>query len=165
MSGPGTRPRIRWRPGRLPLHDADLVPWLFWPSAALGAAVVGYGLVRWSFWDSSVDVGTYLRWTVGLAVAHDLVLAPAVGLLGLALARLVRPPYRAPLQAGLIVAGVVTVFSVPFVRGWGRSANTSALPRNYAHGLLAVLAVIAVATGAALVRAWWLGRRRGDHGA
>lgn len=76
-------------------------------------------------------------WVVGLAVAHDLVVAPVV----LGVGRLVR---RWPSVAvGLLLSGVVVLFAFPFVRGYGRRADDpSALPRDYRAGLLVVLAVI-----------------------
>ncbi len=126
---------------------------LFWPAALLGAAVVAYGLLRWAPWDSrSIDIGTYVRWTIGLAVVHDLVFAPLVGLVGYGIARLVPPTYKATVQGAAIVAGVVILFSIPFVRGWGRNANTSALPRNYAEGLTIILVLIGIVTVGLLVR-------------
>ncbi|MEO1059767.1 MAG: hypothetical protein AAFZ07_00010 [Actinomycetota bacterium] len=126
---------------------------LFWPAALLGAAIVAYGLVRWAPWDSrSIDLGTYLRWTVGLAVVHDLIFAPIVGLIGYGIARVVPRTYRATVQGSAIVAGITILFSIPFVRGWGRNSNTSALPRNYAEGLTIILVLIGVVTVALLIR-------------
>ena len=126
---------------------------LFWPAALLGAAVVAYGLLRWAPWDSrSIDLGTYVRWTIGLAVVHDLVFAPIVGLVGYGIARLVPPTYKATVQGAAIVAGTVVLFSIPFVRGWGRNANTSALPRNYAEGLTIILVLIGIVTVGLLLR-------------
>ena len=126
---------------------------LFWPAALLGAAIVAYGVLRWAPWDSrSIDLGTYVRWTVGLAVVHDLVFAPIVGLIGYAIARLVPPTYKATVQGAAIVAGSVILFSIPFVRGWGRNSNTSALPRNYAEGLTIILVLIGVVTIGLLIR-------------
>lgn len=131
----------------------DPPAWLFWPAALLGAAVVGYGLLRWAPWDSrSIDLGTYVRWTVGLAVVHDLLFAPIVGLLGYGIARAVPRTYRATVQGAAIVAGITILFSIPFVRGWGRNSNTSALPRDYAQGLTIILVLIGAVTVGLLIR-------------
>lgn len=133
-------------------HD-DPPALLFWPAALVGAAIVAYGLVRWAPWDSrSIDLGTYVRWTIGLAVVHDLIFAPLVGLLGYGIARAVPPTYRATVQGAAIVAGITILFSVPFVRGWGRNANTSALPRDYAQGLTIILVLVGVVTIGLLAR-------------
>ncbi|MEM9037233.1 MAG: hypothetical protein AAGA99_03550 [Actinomycetota bacterium] len=132
----------------------DPPAWLFWPAALIGAAIVWYGLARWSPWESrSIDLGTYLRWTVGLAVFHDLIFAPVVGLVGFGITKVVRPPYRAIVQGSAIVAGITILFSIPFVRGWGRNSNTSALPRDYAEGLTILLVAIGLVTAVLLVRA------------
>lgn len=132
----------------------DPPAWLFWPAAVIGAAIVGYGLLRWAPWESSsIDLGTYGRWTIGLAVFHDLIFAPIVGLIGFGISRVIPPPYRAVVQGSAIVAGITILFSIPFVRGWGRNSNTSALPRNYAEGLTILLVAIGVVTIGLLVRA------------
>jgi len=84
------------------------------------------------------------RLALGLDLVHDLVLAPFVILVGVAVARLVPPRPRPAVQAGLIVSGIVTLYAYPVVRGFGRSpsAGSSRLPGNYGAGLLAVLATI-----------------------
>jgi hypothetical protein len=146
-----------------PLHDEETQPLVFWPTAVLGAVIVLYGLVRWAPWDSSLGLDPYIRWTVGLAVFHDLVFAPLVGLAGWLVGRAAPPSIRAPLQGGLIVAGIVTLFAIPSVRGWGRSSNETILPRNYATGLTVVL--LLVAAGTALACAWsWRQHRHAGGG-
>jgi len=132
-------------------HTAQTHPFLYWPAMSIGAAVVVYGLARWAPWESSVDLDTYIRWTIGLAVLHDVAVGPVVGVAGLALAALIRPPYRAVVQAGVLVAASTALFAIPFVQGWGRNSNDSALPRDYGQGLAIVLGLVAVATIVGLV--------------
>lgn len=102
-----------------------------------------------------------LRFVVGLALVHDLVLAPLVVLVGWGVVRLVPARARGAVQAALIASAVVALFAVPFVRGYGRvSTNPSILPRNYAHGTLVVVALVWLAAPVALVIRWRSDRRR-----
>lgn len=122
----------------------------FWVGAVVGGAIMAYGiagLIGAARRTRPVELATYL---VGAAVVHDLVVAPIV-LAVAAVVRLVVPrAVRAPALGVLMVGGVVTLFAFPFVRGYGRNpANPSALPGNYASGLVTVLVVLAVVVGAA----------------
>jgi hypothetical protein len=90
------------------------------------------------------------RFVLGLAVAHDVLVAPLAVLIGWAVARSVPPRARAPVQASLVASAFVIVFAFPFVRGYGRVVtNPSILPRDYGRGTVAV--VTAVWTVAAVV--------------
>lgn len=92
-----------------------------------------------------------VRWVVGLTLAHDLVLVPAVLLVGLVVRR------RPWLAGGLLVSGVVALVAFPLVRGYGRRpGDPSALPRDYTRGLLVTLAAVWLLTAAGAV----LARRR-----
>jgi hypothetical protein len=109
---------------------------------AAGVPIMAYA-VRGALVDAHLTQPAELaRWIVGLAVIHDLVLVPLVLAIGAAVHRLV--PHRAlpPVRAALLTSAVLTAVAWPFVRGYGRNpAVPSLLPRNYAWGLLAALAV------------------------
>ena len=101
-------------------------------------------------------------WFFGAAVGHDAVLAPAACLIGVALTRLVPGRLRAPIQAGLIVSGIVVLFSVPLVRRYGvRPDNPTVLFRDYGPALLVVLAGVWVSTAVLVALA---ARRRPNRG-
>jgi hypothetical protein len=103
------------------------------------------------------------RLFVQAALVHDLLLAPLVCLLGLLVGRLLEPPLRSLVAGGLIASGLVTLYSFPFVRGYGRSpTNPSALPLNYGRGLAVVLVGIWVVVGGLAALA--LLRRRATPG-
>jgi hypothetical protein len=73
-----------------------------------------------------------------------------VTLIGLVLARVVPPPYRAVAQGALIVSGSVALASLPLWRGYGGApGNPSVDPLPYGRNLLIVLA--AVWAGAGLI--------------
>lgn len=55
------------------------------------------------------------------------------------------PPWRAPIQAGLVATGVTLAIAWPGLRGYGRHIvpdNPSVQPLNYATATLTVLGVI-----------------------
>ena len=75
------------------------------------------------------------RWGIGLALVHDLVLAPIACLVGLAVGRLLPWPAKGPVAAGLFVSATVSAVAWPALRGYGRlPGDPSALPGNYAPG-------------------------------
>jgi hypothetical protein len=126
----------------------------------VGGLLMAWGLVG-LFRDASLTVpASWLRWFLGGLLVHDLLLAPALLAVGLAVRRLpaaLRPPAR----AALIVSGTLALMSVPLLLGYGRSAqpgNASVLPGDYPRNLGITAAVVwAAAAGWALVRL--LGRR------
>ena len=132
----------------------------FWISAAAGWAVIGFALR--GILQHSLDTrpGELARFVVGGALLHDLVVAPVVILVGVAVARAVPARARATVQAALVVSAVVGLFSYPLVRDFGLAANNpTSLPHNYARNLLVVLGVVwAVAAAAVVLRSRVRGR-------
>ncbi len=127
---------------------------LFWISAAMGWAVIAWGLR--GIFQHSLDTrpANLARFVVGGALLHDLIIAPLIIGAGVLLARAVPGRARAVIQGALAVSGIVALFSYPLVRGFGLAANNpTSLPHNYAAGLLVVLGVVwAVAAAIAMVR-------------
>ncbi|MEU7827419.1 MULTISPECIES: hypothetical protein [unclassified Nonomuraea] len=104
-----------------------------WLGYAFGGALVALGFAG-LLMDS--DPPGWALWFGGVLIAHDAVLAPAVLLAGVLVARA-----GAALRAWLIVAGMVTLATLPTVLALGRRAdNPSILPHDYALNLLIVLA-------------------------
>jgi hypothetical protein len=109
---------------------------------ALGVPLMAYA-VRGVLVDAHLTHPAELaRWIVGLAVLHDLVLVPLVLAVGAALRRRVPARAWAPVRAALLATAVLAAVGWPFVRGYGRNPTVpSLLPRDYAAGLLAAIAV------------------------
>jgi hypothetical protein len=109
---------------------------------ALGVPVMAYA-VRGVLVDAHLTHPAELaRWIVGLAVLHDLVVVPLVLAVGAALRRRVPARAWAPVRAALLATAVLAAVGWPFVRGYGRNPTVpSLLPRDYAAGLLAAIAV------------------------
>ncbi|HEX9995332.1 MAG TPA: hypothetical protein VGB14_20590 [Acidimicrobiales bacterium] len=133
----------------------------FWPSVAVGWALMGVGVAGLlGGIDHFAGPVSWLRagaWVVGVALAHDLVVAPLVCLAGVAVARVVPRAWRGPVAGGLVAAAAVTAVAFPGVRGWGRLPNNPSVhPLDYGTGLATALAVVA----AGVVAAGLLARRR-----
>ncbi|MFF4213252.1 hypothetical protein ACFYZE_28680 [Streptomyces sp. NPDC001796] len=120
-----------------------------------GVALMGVG----AFFLMDVrDLADVLVWLGGAVVLHDVLIAPAVLLVGLLL---VRGGARGPVRGALLVAGALTAVALPVLLRPGRTANSSVLPLDYPRNWL--IALVAVATVTALwlaVRGFGRGRRR-----
>lgn len=127
-------------------------PKLFWPAVIVGWGIIAVGIVGVLGEGRDVPPFQLASWIVGLALLHDLVLVPIVVAVGFGLGRLLPPPWRSVAGGALVVAGPVVLFAWPYVQRWGiSSSNPSIQPRDYTHGLVVVLAVIAAASVLAAV--------------
>jgi hypothetical protein len=135
---------------------------LFWVCLAAGWAVMAVGVGGAIVNGGSTDPPALALWLAGSLVAHDLVVAPVVFVVGIAVRRSVPAWARALVQGGLIVTGVLALYSIPLLGGFGRDAgNPSILPRAYGPGLLVALGTVWAAVG--ILLAWaWRARRRAD---
>jgi hypothetical protein len=122
----------------------------FWISAAVGWVAIGWGVV--GIFRHSLDTrpANLAKFVVGGALLHDLLVAPLVILVGVLMARAVPARARGPVQAALVVSGVLALFSWPLVRAYGLAAhNPTSLPHNYTLNLLIVLGIVWATAGAA----------------
>ncbi|POX42478.1 hypothetical protein [Streptomyces sp. Ru72] len=104
------------------------------------------------------DLAGVLVWLGGAVVLHDLVIAPAVLLIGLLL---VRGAARGSVRGALLVAGATTMVALPVLLRPGKKVNSSVLPLDYPRNWL--IALVAVATVTVLwlaVRSLGRARRR-----
>jgi hypothetical protein len=110
-----------------------------WIGYALGGALVALGCAGLVL---SLDPVGWALWVGGILVAHDAVLVPVVLLAGVVVRRA-----GGPVRAGLIVAGLVTLATLPTVLALGRRAdNPSILPLDYGRNLLIVLTLVGLIT-------------------
>ena len=125
---------------------------LFWLSAAAGWALILWGVRGALHHRIDTRPGQLARFLAGGALLHDLVVAPIVLLVGLAVARVVPAAWRSAVQAAAVISACVALFSYPLVRGFGRGAhNPTSLPHNYALNLTVVVAAVWVVTLALVV--------------
>lgn len=127
---------------------------LFWLSAAAGWAVIGVGLRGIFMHRIDTRPGNLATFVVSGALLHDLLVAPLVLVVAVAVARAVPGRARVGVQAALAVSAIVALFSWPLVRAYGLATrNPTSLPHNYTLNLLIVLGVVwAVATAGVLLR-------------
>jgi len=113
---------------------------LFWIGVVIGWTVIIIGIRGLLHDHVATNPSVVARYVVEAALILDLVVAPIACAAGLLIARLFKPPFRAIIGGGLVASAVITIYSYPFVRGFGRSPNLpSALSINYGRGLLIVL--------------------------
>jgi hypothetical protein len=127
----------------------------FWFSAALGWAIIGYGLR--GLFQHQIDTrpANLARFVIGGALIHDVIVAPLLIVAGVLVSRLTPARVRGIVQSALIVSGCLILFSYPLVRGFAHGLhNPSSLPHNYTANLaIALGAVWAVATVVATAQA------------
>ncbi|MBA2558319.1 MAG: hypothetical protein H0V07_00215 [Propionibacteriales bacterium] len=121
--------------------------------AALGAGALVYG--GWLTW--GLGAGSWLalaKWLAGGVIAHDLLLAPIVVVLGVVTVRLVPAYARAPVAVAAIIWGTLTVVAIPVLGGFGADPTLpSLLDRPYLSSWLILTALMVVGVAAAsLVR-------------
>ncbi len=124
----------------------------FWIGLVLASPILAYGLK--GAYDNLPDVQltSALTYFVGAAIVHDLVLAPLVCFIGWLVLRLVPRVAVAPVQAALIVSGVVALVAWPFVRAYGiAEGEPSFLSRNYTASVLTVWTVVWIAAAIVIV--------------
>ena len=123
-----------------------LSPWRYL-LYAFGAAMIGYGLWGQLYGADTKPVRVAVL-VVAAALAHDLVLAPVVLLLGVLLHRLAPLRHVRPrVQGAAFVGFCLLLLALPGLGRYGaREDNPSVLPRDYTRGLLLALAVVVVGT-------------------
>lgn len=128
---------------------------LFWIGTVAGAAIVIFGLSGLFTHLAASQRGDFAKWFIGADLIHDLVIAPLACMVGYIVTRLVRRPFRFPLQAGLFTTAVVLAVGWAPLRGYGRARapdNPSVAPLNYTSAVATVLAVVW-----AVVAVWMIG--------
>lgn len=126
----------------------------FWIGLALAVPVLAYG-IRGALEElPGVQLTSFLRYFVGGALVHDIVIGPVVCVVGWVLARRLPRDSVVPVQGALASSAIVSLVSWPLLRGYGATAGEpSFLSRNYATSLVVTLAVIwTVALGTVVVR-------------
>jgi hypothetical protein len=95
-----------------------------------------------------------LLWLAGGVIVHDGLIGPALVALGVGVAMLVPHRVRAPVAAGLIVLGTVTMTAVPMLGRFGeRPDNATLLDRNYTVGWCVFATLVLFGTLIGVIRA------------
>lgn len=116
---------------------------LRWTFAVAGGAALAWG--AWLAWDFAGrhDAVQAAAWIVGGPVVHDGLAAPAVGLGGVVLARVVPVAWRVPVAVGAVLSGVLGLLALPMLwRPFGVEVNPGLHDRNYVLGLATALVLV-----------------------
>lgn len=111
--------------------------------AAAGVAALAWGV--WLAWDfaGAHDAIQVVFWLAGGPVVHDGVVAPVVGVVGLAVVRFVPPVWRAPVAVGAVLSGVLALLAVPLLwHPFGVATNPGLHDGDYAVRLSITLGVV-----------------------
>ncbi|MBK1787156.1 hypothetical protein [Prauserella cavernicola] len=102
-------------------------------------------------------------WLIGGPVVHDVIVAPVVAIVALAVVRLSPQAWVAPLLTGAAVSGVLGLVSVPLLwREFGAAPMPGLHDRAVAPGLLVALGVV---WALVLMAGIWRSRRATAPGA
>ena len=94
----------------------------FWTGALIGIAIMLFGLRGMITNARATRPFEFTRWLVGADLVHDLLIAPAVCIVGALVARLLPRPWRGPIRAGLVASAIVLAVGWAPLRGYGRTA-------------------------------------------
>ena len=113
-----------------------------WVAMAVGGAIVAFG-ARGLLQNGGRGTSSAVRWIVGSALALDLVIVPALALIGFAARRAVPAAAWPTVRAALIASAALIGFSLPLVLDLGGlTSNPSVRPRDYPTGLAIALGVV-----------------------
>lgn len=131
-------------------------PRSFWIGLVLGALPMAWGARL--YLEATPDLDRRLNlvaWLLGLDLAHDLALAPAVVGLGFLVRRAVPARALPAVQAALALTGFVLLVGLLPLLGTAGGRNPTIQPLDYGPSIAAVVAVIWLAAAATIV----VGRR------
>jgi hypothetical protein len=138
-------------------HDDPPRSRLFIPAFVVGWAIIWYGATRALGNRVDSNPTALVQHVIAFDLFHDLVIAPAVVLIGWLLGKILPPVARGPVRAAAAMTAIILVFAYPSFRRWGvRPTNSSTLPLPYARNIVIVLAV--VWTAAMFVIVWRIRR-------
>ncbi|MEU0794839.1 hypothetical protein ABZ342_32660 [Amycolatopsis sp. NPDC005961] len=110
-----------------------------------GLAALAWGVVLFVEYAFPLrpDVFGTVGWIVGGPLVNDGVVAPLTAVLGIALARVLRPPWRVPVVTGTVITGVLLIVAFPLLwRPYGTPPMPGLHDGNPALGLALTLSAV-----------------------
>jgi hypothetical protein len=110
-----------------------------------GLAALAWGVVLFVEYAFPLrpDVFGTVGWIVGGPLLNDGVVAPLTAVLGIILARVLRPPWRVPVVTGTVITGVLLILAFPLLwRPYGTPPMPGLHDGNPALGLALTLAAV-----------------------
>jgi hypothetical protein len=116
----------------------------FWVALVVGLAIAGYGLREYlSRYPDTMRRLALARWIIGADVAHDLLLAPLVVLVGFAIRRIVPKAALAAVQFGCLASGTLILLAWrPLHHSGAFKHNATVQPLNYAATTTIALGIV-----------------------
>lgn len=103
-------------------------------------------------------------WLGGSAVVNDAVLIPLVGIVGLAITKLVPGRARPYVQGGLVAAALTTAVAIPLIYRRGTQPASKALEQqNYLGNLALIIAAIAIVTAGLIIASYAKAARSAEN--
>ncbi len=116
---------------------------LFWSGVGAGWLGIAFGVWSLLTRPGATHPPEAAGWVVGLALAHDLVLAPIALLVAWLVHRVAPRIARGLVLGALAISATVALYAFPLVRRFGEQPdNPSFLPRNIGAGLILVIALV-----------------------
>jgi len=116
---------------------------LFWMGVGLGWTAIAFGVWSLLAKPGATHPAEAAAWVVGLALAHDLLLAPIALLVAWVVRRAAPRIARGLVLGALAISAFVALYAFPLVRRFGAQPdNPSFLPRDAAAGLTLVMALV-----------------------
>ncbi|MEV7039213.1 hypothetical protein [Amycolatopsis sp. NPDC051061] len=110
-----------------------------------GLAALAWGVVLFVEYAFPLrpDVFGTVGWIIGGPLLNDGVVAPLTAVLGIILARVLRPPWRVPVVTGTVITGVLLILAFPLLwRPYGTPPMPGLHDGNPALGLALTLAAV-----------------------
>jgi hypothetical protein len=127
----------------------------------VGLSVLVFGIVGLIHAASTENVRRILEWVISADLLHDVVVAPAVCLVGFGLVRVAPNRWRGPLQSGAVASAVVLIVAYPLLQGFAHHRlpdNASVLPLDYTTSVLTVLGIVWTTVSIWIGTIWWRSR-------
>jgi len=126
---------------------------VFWTGVVVGWLVIAWGLWLVAARPPETRPINFAAFFVGLALVHDLVLAPVVMSAGAALRRRAPALAAGAVAAGLVVSSIVVVYAIPLWldRATKTAQNPSFLSRDPVVGVVIVLTLTWIVVGAVVL--------------
>ncbi|MEU4246951.1 hypothetical protein AB0F15_06020 [Amycolatopsis sp. NPDC026612] len=120
-----------------------------------GLAALAWGVVLFAEYALPLrpDVFGTVGWIIGGPILNDAVIAPLTAVLGVVLARLLPPPWKAPVVAGTVLTGVLAILAFPLLwRPYGTPPMPGLHDGNPALGLALTVATVWLAVALTALR-------------
>lgn len=131
---------------------------------ALGVLGILFGGIKLLLDHQNSDPIHLAIWLGGSAAINDAVLVPLVGIVGLAVTKVIPRRIRPYVQGGLVAAALTTAVAIPLIyRRDTQPSSKSLEQQNYLGNLALIVAVIAIVTAGLIIASYLKAGRRAEN--